>query len=955
MKKALKISALLMALIVMAAFAVVFTFNADDAVKLNNTNLDALKLGGTFELEENIGDITNTEVITLGEKVTIDLKGYTITSGCVEALFNQGKVANPGIIKIIDTVGGGAIIAPNAKLFDEVAGTVHLQGGAIVAAGLTTDKTTAVITIKGSDVGEGGELANTTWTSFDPTEWLVDDYSAVAQAHPVVTDAGWYVYPTVYNIFYEIPGNATNTENPVTYTIETPDFTLKGATAKGYTFSQWYIRIDGVESPINTIYKGTSLRDITLVGKFDVVDYEINYNLGNGMVNNTANPETFTVEMPNIPLGNPSLFGYTFEGWYTDEAFTNRVYSVNCGDLVNNDVLGTSTVYNLYPKFTVDTYNITYITFDGIISGQVDTYTVNDTVDLTAITCEKAGYDFDGWYLVPVPGEADAKQTAIGPNVIGDVTLYAVYTAKDFTITYESEKDIANKDELPGGFTVETPTFKIPDPTPIPGYTFLGWYNVTDSATGVKIEYVEVGKYFTDLTIEARWEVARFPIHYELMVGNNADVNNAVNPNTSFAYGTDIVLYAPSRQNYDFLGWYYADPTGLTGEALDAIAIEKVNDTWVIPAGRTTGVRVWALWVPTVYTITYTPGYQFAPVLDADGNYTYDANGDVAVDTATRVDITATLADIMPESYQTEYTIETKITLPVPTLKGYTFEGWNDPDTGIFYAANSNGTVEIPAGARNGNFTLEAQWKIGRYDLVIEYRYNEDFFKANEAYCKSIAKYEDAQIMWKETLRVVFGTGYDHVVTFEDYNGFIPDHWTIGLDEKSDETETLTVYFEPVVHSTEYKDGKLVFNYWYGSKEIAISAIENVYIEGNGLYLKKAGEDAVQIGTIPTLAQVTKLEESVNTINTTLNEYKALIDKKADTTYVDAEIAKVITQLSGIIDEKVQNLIDSEIADLTAAVDAASSKAGTSMILAIIALIVAIGAVAVAFIVGKKH
>ena len=104
MKKALKISALLMALIVMAAFAVVFTFNADDAVKLNNTNLDALKLGGTFELEENIGDITNTEVITLGEKVTIDLKGYTITSGCVEALFNQGKVANPGIIKIIDTV-----------------------------------------------------------------------------------------------------------------------------------------------------------------------------------------------------------------------------------------------------------------------------------------------------------------------------------------------------------------------------------------------------------------------------------------------------------------------------------------------------------------------------------------------------------------------------------------------------------------------------------------------------------------------------------------------------------------------------------------------------------------------------------------------------------------------------------------------------------------------------------
>jgi uncharacterized repeat protein (TIGR02543 family) len=64
----------------------------------------------------------------------------------------------------------------------------------------------------------------------------------------------------------------------------------------------------------------------TLTAKWEPVRYDIYYELDGG-TNSRINPRYFTIESPAITLANPRRTGYTFSGWFRDEAFTNPVYS----------------------------------------------------------------------------------------------------------------------------------------------------------------------------------------------------------------------------------------------------------------------------------------------------------------------------------------------------------------------------------------------------------------------------------------------------------------------------------------------------------------------------------------------------------------------------------------------------------------------------------------------------
>ena len=136
MKKAIKISAVLVALVVLAAMAFVFTSSAAevtcntiDEVKSNLALEDT-----TVKLGADIGSEADVTVFNVAGKVVLDLNGHKIISGSTGSLFVQEGVTNPVEFVITDSVGGGAIIAPNATLFENFGGTVKLEGGTFVAA-----------------------------------------------------------------------------------------------------------------------------------------------------------------------------------------------------------------------------------------------------------------------------------------------------------------------------------------------------------------------------------------------------------------------------------------------------------------------------------------------------------------------------------------------------------------------------------------------------------------------------------------------------------------------------------------------------------------------------------------------------------------------------------------------------------------------------------------------------
>ncbi len=155
-------------------------------------------------------------------------------------------------------------------------------------------------------------------------------------------------------------------------------------TRAGYTFDGWYL---GNEKWSFIGYRVTE--SITLTAKWSTVSYSISYNLGGGS-NASSNPREYTIESEDITLQAPERRGYTFGGWYTDSGFENAIEKIEQGS--TDDI-------ELYAKWEITTYNITYHVTNGSVSAaNQQKFTVEDLpLTLNAPTLN-SGYSFCGWY-----------------------------------------------------------------------------------------------------------------------------------------------------------------------------------------------------------------------------------------------------------------------------------------------------------------------------------------------------------------------------------------------------------------------------------------------------------------------------------------------------------------------------------------------------------------------------
>ncbi len=218
-------------------------------------------------------------------------------------------------------------------------------------------------------------------------------------------------------------------------------------------------------------------------------------------------------------------------------------------------------------------------------------------------------------------------------------------TTITYTVSYDANG--GNCGQTTGYATSAATAVTLPTPSRS-GYVFAGWYTAASGGTrvgGAGDTYTPSG----DITLYAQW-------------GKPCDVTYNANGGScgtaSDTYsGTALVLPTPTRDGYNFLGWYDA-PTGGN----------KIGDAGATynPTGE---ITLYAQWQEKV---TYT--------------VTYNANGG--------------------SCGETSKTSDTAITLPTPTRQYYTFLGW--------YTAASGGTRVGGAGESylpSGNITLYAQWQ----------------------------------------------------------------------------------------------------------------------------------------------------------------------------------------------------------------------------------------------------
>ena len=594
----------------------------------------------------------------------------------------------------------------------------------------------------------------------------------------LVLTAQWT--PIEYSITYmydsAIGDYVDNNKNPSTYTIE-DEFNFVSLVNKtvGYTFDGWYTEKNvGTGEKVSGIVLGRT-GDIIVYAHWALEVYTITYHNVEGLTN--TNPTTYTVETDTFEVSDISKTGYTFDGWFADEALTQladiSIEKGNTGNIV------------LYAKFTVIEYAIEYVLYGGTIEdgSNPSIYTVEDEIDLSnpiltdntfvgwftlaeggklitkleqgttgpltlyarwikfdsnggndvdynlsvqdnKITKpeepEKEYYTFTGWYI-------DEKLTQEYDFSIPEknLVLYAKWEAKAYNITYILNGG-TNDSENKLTYTIEDNViFANASKT---GYTFVGWFT-DDKFTSAIVTELPVGTY-GDIVLYANYSINQYTVSFDTDGGTEVE---SITQN----YDTSILAPSePAKNGYKFVGWYTS---------------KNFNKVYTFTKMSAEDITVYAKWELVTYTITYNLdggdnsknnpdtfsinsedivfakpeklGYTFIGWY-SDRSYSATIAGitkgtynDVEVFAKWQA-ITYTVTYIVEDDAQnnniTQYTIETdNIELLDAVLKGYTFNGWYKED--LFVTP-----VYTIAGGGYGNITLYAKFTANEYDVWLD-------------------------------------------------------------------------------------------------------------------------------------------------------------------------------------------------------------------------------------------
>ena len=321
--------------------------------------------------------------------------------------------------------------------------------------------------------------------------------------------------------------------------------------------------------------------DLTCNILYDLIIYNIDYILPEGVENNPNNVTTYTCESDTIILYDlESITGYHFGGWYIDKnlADDSKIESIPSGSIGN---------LTLYAKWEAKKYTITYITNGGTLETTTQVVTYDSEYELYEIS--RVGYIFIGY----TNNDVDIAMRGIW-KLDEDVTIEAKWEAKKYTITYITNGGTLESTTQIVAYDSEYELYEISRQ----GYTFIGYTKDNDF-----FEKSGVWNIDENITLEAHWEAKEYTITY---VPNGGDLESMTQVVT---YDSEYELYEISRLGYTFIGY-------MVDEAyLDITGVWKIADN----------VTIEAMWEAKEYTITYVPngGYleSMTQVVTYDSEY----------------------------------------------------------------------------------------------------------------------------------------------------------------------------------------------------------------------------------------------------------------------------------------------------------------------------------------------
>ena len=427
-------------------------------------------------------------------------------------------------------------------------------------------------------------------------------------------------------------------------------YTLPAAPTKdGYTFAGW-VDAEGNAMPATHTTDG----DVTFYAKWVTSAFDAKFYLDAAK---TALYDTKSVEFGaaiTAPAA-PSKTGYTFKGWSLD-GFTVLA------DLGTMDTEGKDFI----AVFEALSSGVTFYDGDTVLETKTGNFgdKINAIDDPT-----KAGYTFAGW--VYANGDAVTFPVTLG---LDPISVYAKWTANPIFIEFYDGANIISSGEQYCGEAIVAPEAPVKA-----GYNFVGWVDANGDAMPATVPAAEA-KYYT------KYEAASYNVTFK------AD-GETVRSGEALFGSTIVPPDAPSKVGNTFKGWAVEGTTDIV----------TFDDNTTVPVG---GVTYVAIFEVNTYKITYyvdnvivnvdeykygdkVTAYTYTPEAgESFGGWTttipetMPAN-DVNIYGTTSTNTYTVTFNVNGEEYtKLSFAYGATVTAPAyPVPEGYSFTGWNLPET----------------------------------------------------------------------------------------------------------------------------------------------------------------------------------------------------------------------------------------------------------------------------------
>ena len=325
---------------------------------------------------------------------------------------------------------------------------------------------------------------------------------------------------------------------------------LPTANKDGYTFNYW--TVDGDEYVLGA-YKWTENK--TFVADFSAKTYTITYLTDGG----------FAITQQNVTYGEVYALGTT-----TKTGYNFNVWKLNNKDGATfekeeDEKYARTENLILFATWTPKTYTVTLVKDNGDENAEL-TATYGQVLEIPSFT--KTGYTRTALKINDAM-TGDPYNTAAAYEIDEDITLYAVWSANTYTITYVTHGGTSITDQnvtYGAAYTLNTTTRD--------GYEFNVWKIGSQAGdTFVKNANYDLA---SDLELHATWTPH---VHKITVVKNNGDANAEVD--ATYDSVPDVVT--PERTGYTFTGWKISTESGAAFDATAAYTFDypiTIVATW---------------------------------------------------------------------------------------------------------------------------------------------------------------------------------------------------------------------------------------------------------------------------------------------------------------------------------------------------------------------------------------